>query len=571
MTISFDSQVGTPRRRRPLPSPDGAARRPYPSNHQGQPLNIGFSCRGKIALLAFFILHSSFIIASPAASPFGVTAALDTFEAQPAVRVSFEVPADHHLYSSFSVADPDGGALAALSVPEPDTNNPDDLEPSYSQSFDAFYASPAADSIRVRYQGCKGSLCFLPQNITLQLASAAERESATADVETKDVSLADRGEPRRISGYQDVPEFLAFLDPAPAPAAEESSAWKLFLDDPAEFYLRHGVLPSILLILIGGFLLNLTPCVLPMIPINLTIIGAGSAADASKAARFGLGLVYGLGMAFVYGALGLVVVLSGSVFGSINSSPVFNGGIAILFFALALAMFDVWQLDFSRFRKSSGITGRARLPAILVMGGISALLAGACVAPVLIAVLALSSSLYSQGVGIALALPFLLGIGMALPWPLAAAGLAVLPKPGAWMDKVKRVFGVLILLLALYYAWNAISAFRTPAAPESTGATSESPFRRVDFSVDSPETFNALLREAAASGKPVLLDFGAHWCKVCKLMDATTLRDPAVVEKLQDIFPIQILADTPDQPPARDLIAPFAIQGYPTFLLFPAP
>ena len=530
-----------------------------------------FTFRGKL-ILPFFILNSSFLIGVASASPFAVAAARDAFDGHPAVRVSFDFPAAHHLYSSFSVATPSGDPLAPLSVPAPDVNDPDDIEPYYSKSFSAFYVPPAADSIVVAYQGCAGSVCFLPEEITLSLGAApAAGARAESPAESSEFPLAGRGEPRRLVGYADVPAFLAFLDPAGA-APEPASAWKLFLDDPAQFYLRRGVLPSILLILVGGFLLNLTPCVLPMIPINLTIIGA-SGSNASRSTRFGLGLVYGLGMALVYGALGLVVVLTGSVFGAINSSPVFNGAIAVLFFALALAMFDVWQLDFSRFRKTGGLAGRARLPAILVMGGISALLAGACVAPVLIAVLALSGSLYAQGVGLALALPFVLGVGMALPWPLAAAGLAVLPKPGVWMEKVKKAFGVLILLLALYYAWNAISAFRAPAAPQSAADAppTESVFRRFDFGADAPEAFDALLREAAASGKPVLIDFGAHWCKVCKLMDATTLRDPAVVEKLEDYFPIQILADEPNQSPARDRLAPFAVQGYPTFLLYPAP
>ncbi len=515
----------------------------------------------------------AFSLATPAAaSPFVAKAARATFEAQPAVRVDFAFPAGHHLYSSFAVAAPDGTPLVPLSVPAPDTNNPDDLEPSYSRSFSAFYAPPAAEAVVVSYQGCAGSLCFMPEEATLALDGAPEAAPAPAGDAGEQAGgspLAARGEPRRLVGYADVPAFLAFLDPSAAPGAKDASAWRLFLDDPAAFYLRRGALPSLLLILIGGFLLNLTPCVLPMIPVNLAIIGA-SGANSSRAARFGLGLVYGLGMALVYGALGLVVVLSGSVFGAINSSPAFNGAIAVLFFALALAMFDVWQLDFSRFRKTSGIAGRARLPAILVMGGISALLAGACVAPVLIAVLALSGSLYAKGVGLALALPFLLGLGMALPWPLVAAGLAVLPKPGAWMEKVKKAFGVLILLLALYYAWNAVSALRAPA-PAGDSAQTESPFRRFDFGADAPDAFAALLREAAAGGKPVLIDFGAHWCKVCKLMDATTLRDPAVVAKLGDVFPIQILADEPNRPPARDLLAPFAVQGYPTFLLYPAP
>ena len=187
------------------------------------------------------------------------------------------------------------------------------------------------------------------------------------------------------------------------------------------------------------------------------------------------------------------------------------------------------------------------------------------------AVLALSGSLYAQGVSAALALPFLLGVGMALPWPLAAAGLAVLPKPGAWMEKVKKAFGVLILLLALYYAWNAVATSRAAPADSAAAPATESVFRRFDFGADDPAAFAALLREAAASGKPVLIDFGAHWCKACKLMDATTLRDPAVVAKLGDFFPIQVLADFPNKPPARDALAPFAVQGYPTFLLYPAP
>ena len=524
---------------------------------------------GKL-LLSFLILHSSFLIISASASPFTVSAARDTYQDEPAVRIAFDFPAGHHLYSSFSVADPAGQPLAPRFVPEPDTRDPNDIEPSYSKPFAAFYAPPGADSVVVTYQGCQGNLCFLPEDITLALGSApADVTPAATAPAAAGNPLAARGKPRRLVGYADVPDFLAFLDPSAPPPA--TSAWRLFLDDPAQFYRRRGVLPSILLILIGGILLNLTPCVLPMIPVNLAIIGA-SGTGTSRAARFGLGLVYGLGMALVYGALGLVVVLTGSVFGAINSSPVFTGAIAVLFFVLALAMFDVWQLDFSRFRRSSGRAGRARLPAVLVMGGISALLAGACVAPVLIAVLALAGSLYAQGLTAALALPFLLGIGMALPWPLAAAGLAALPKPGAWMEKVKKAFGVFILLLAAYYAWNTVSAFRQPApAAAAEAAPAGSVFRVFDFDAGSADSFAALLAEAAASGKPVLLDFGAHWCKACKLMDATTLRDSAVAAKLGEVFPIQVIANEPGKSPAREALAPFAVQGFPTYLLYPAP
>ena len=93
------------------------------------------------------------------------------------------------------------------------------------------------------------------------------------------------------------------------------------------------------------------------------------------------------------------------------------------------------------------------------MGAVSALLAGACVAPVVIQVVLFSSSLYVNGTHLALALPFFLGVGMALPWPIVGAGLSRLPKPGPWMVRVKHGFGVLILGTAMYYGYLAYTLF----------------------------------------------------------------------------------------------------------------
>ena len=176
---------------------------------------------------------------------------------------------------------------------------------------------------------------------------------------------------------------------------------------------------------LGGLALNLTPCVLPMIPINLAIIGAGAQAG-SRRRGFLLGLAYGGAMAFVYGVLGLIVVLTASTFGTINASPWFNLGIAVLFVVLALAMFDVFEIDFSRFSGNIGSgAGRGTFLLAFTMGAVAALLAGACVAPVVIQVVLFSSNLYATGTSVALALPFFLGVGMAMPWPIAGAGLAV--------------------------------------------------------------------------------------------------------------------------------------------------
>src|SRR6185436_2111722 len=101
----------------------------------------------------------------------------------------------------------------------------------------------------------------------------------------------------------------------------------------------------------------------------------------------------------------------------------------------------------------TGGSGKGTLALAFGMGAIAALLAGACVAPVVIQVVLFSSDLYAQGTVMALGLPFLLGVGMAVPWPLAGAGLTALPKPGAWMVRVKQGFGVLILATAAYYGY----------------------------------------------------------------------------------------------------------------------
>lgn len=160
-------------------------------------------------------------------------------------------------------------------------------------------------------------------------------------------------------------------------------------------------------------------------------------------------------MAAAYGILGVAVILTGARFGELNASSWFNFAIAAVFVVLALAMFGLFNLDLSGKVnvKPSRIKGGKTVVA-LVMGAVAALLAGACVAPVVIAVLVLAAERFQSGNVLALGLPFLLGVGMALPWPLAGAGLGVLPKPGQFMVTVKYVLGGIILLAALYYGYT---------------------------------------------------------------------------------------------------------------------
>jgi thiol:disulfide interchange protein len=304
-----------------------------------------------------------------------------------------------------------------------------------------------------------------------------------------------------------------------------------------------------------------------MIPINLAIIGAGAQAG-SRRRGFLLGLTYGGAMAFVYGVLGLIVVLTASTFGTINASPWFNLSIAIVFVVLALAMFDVLTIDFSRFAGSVGgnASGKGSVALAFGMGAIAALLAGACVAPVVIQVILFSSDLYAQGTFIALALPFLLGVGMAVPWPLAGAGLTALPKPGPWMVRVKQAFGVFILATATYYGYLAYGLFADRWVDPKEVAASVEEKLKAGWHSSLAEGLNVALLEQ----KPVLIDMWATWCKNCLTMDKTTLVDPSVKTALDGFVKIKFQAESPDESPAREVMQRFGAVGLPTYVVLTA-
>ncbi|MFA7256816.1 MAG: cytochrome c biogenesis protein CcdA, partial [Kiritimatiellales bacterium] len=301
------------------------------------------------------------------------------------------------------------------------------------------------------------------------------------------------------------------------------------------------------------------PCVLPMIPVNLAIIGAGAQSE-SRRKGFALGTAYGLGITVVYGILGLAVVLGGARFGVLNANPWFNFSIAAVFLLLALAMFNVFHIDLTQLHKHlSRRQVEEEYLAAFSIGGISALLAGACVAPVVIAVLLLSGNLYANGVHAGLALPFVLGWGMSLPWPFAGAGLSFLPKPGAWMEWVKRGFGVLILLFAVYYGLLGSRLLMMRTAPSGGG-------EQLVVCDDKATCFTDALNEAYAANQPVFIDFWADWCKNCHAMDVT-FSEAAVRKRLAGYKVIKFDATNYGESPAKEILDHFGVMGLPTYII----
>ena len=436
---------------------------------------------------------------------------------------------------------------------------------------------------RLRYQACDESICYIPATaqVDWQLrigapggqqhadafakirfgsgerpgdpAAGAAPGAETLQTEGDAIQALDRFDVLSVgAGYLGTGDFLKFIRNAETGVVEKG------------WFEERGVAAILAIVLIGGLALNLTPCVLPMIPINLAIIGAGAQAGSRKRG-FLLGATYGAAMAFVYGVLGLIVILTAGTFGTINASPWFNIGIAILFVVLALAMFDVFEIDFSRLSSGFRVAEASRGTFFLAftMGAIAALLAGACVAPVVIQVIVFSTNLYAAGTTAALALPFLLGLGMAIPWPIAGAGIAALPKPGAWMVRVKQVFGVFILGMAVYYGYLAYGIFSNRWVDASEVQSSVAEMLKQGWHSNLAAGLAAAEREQ----KPVLIDLWATWCKNCLTMDKTTLKDPKVTEALSNYIKIKYQAESPDEPPANAIMQRFGAIGLPTYVI----
>ena len=372
---------------------------------------------------------------------------------------------------------------------------------------------------------CRDGVCYLVE------------ESATTNFVDKGIAISESGESgetgkagriRIAQGYMRAEEFIAFLE-----------------GKEVDSLAGYGIWVTLLLVLLGGLAMNLTPCVLPMVPINLMIIGRSAKRGAA----------YGLGIAIAYGFLGIGAAVGGLAFGDIQGSPWFNAAVAVVFVGLALALFDVWFIDFSRFRNglSSPAKRRGRRFSAFpfLMGALSAVLAGACVAPVLISVLLLTTDLVAKGNRLAVLLPFVMGVGMALPWPFAGAGMKVLPKPGAWMKWVNRVFGVVVLGFAAYYGQLAIRGW--------TGADVNYGKIREEARIQDLETF------VANRKGPLLIDCWATWCKNCSAMDAV-MEDEKARKALEPFEVIHVQAE--DISELRKVKGFESIKGLPAFVIF---
>ena len=377
-----------------------------------------------------------------------------------------------------------------------------------------------------------------------------------------------------------------------------------------------------------GLLLSLTPCTFPMIPIlSGIIVGAGrDGQPVSRGRAFALSLAYVFGMALTHAVAGVAAGLTGTLISAALQNAWVLGGMALIFVVLALSMFGLFELQMpsflqSRISEESAQLRGGHLPAVALMGALSSLVVGPCVAAPLAGAL-----LYIGGTGDALlgglAL-FCLALGMGVP--LLAVGLSagsLLPRAGAWMTAVNKVFGVVLLASALWIvsplipvvaqmlAWalllivpaiylhaldplppqahgwqrfgkavgvvmlltgaamlvGVLSGARDPLQPLARiGVAGGSEVRPLPF--ERVRSLAELDARIVSASRPVMLDFYADWCVSCKEMERFTFTDPRVRARLSGWLLLQ--ADvTANSAEDKELLARFKLFGPPGIVFF---
>ena len=352
-----------------------------------------------------------------------------------------------------------------------------------------------------------------------------------------------------------------------------------------------------------GLALNLTPCVYPMLSVTVSLFGSKKGEETKLAKSFSMAFIYVMGIVFMYSVLGVAAAYTGALFGSWMQSPVVLGGIGLLIFALALSMFGLYELQPpSSWMQSLSSTQRNTGGAIghFFSGLVVGVFAAPCIGPPIIALLAFVGSQGDPLFGFSIF--FVMAFGLGFPYLILGTFSGLLnrlPKSGTWMVWVKKVFGVVLVGVALFYfalAFFPAYSFHAIIVTvliggiylgfvESSGRGLKT-FTRVKWGVGVAalilagmmimnlqkegivweEYTDERYAEAIENNQPVMMDFYADWCIPCLELERSTFTDADVIDATEDFKRLKVDMTQYESEEAKELRDRFEVAGVPTIV-----
>jgi len=502
------------------------------------------------------------------------------------IQVQIKIPKSFHAYKDqFKILNLPTGFIAGQIQVKPETNFYDKFSKKNRQGFqdqgqlsliiEAPEILPAkSESVRfdLRYQICSESVCYLPKNLPVVVKISEQTDMSST-----------------------------------APPAS------LSLSDQFKNSLETNLLLAFALVFLAGVLTSFTPCIFPMLPITISILGY-HANKGNRGHNIIRAVSYVLGIAVTYSLLGVVAALTGQLFGSALTNKYLLSGLCLLFVVMALGMWDVFEIQVPAFIRNRFATAKGHgLGGAFVMGLVAGIVASPCVGPVLVSILSFVSATRDVVLGFSLLFTFAMGLGLIFIIIGAFShALHLLPKSGAWMNLIKFILGAGMWIASLYYAqflfssrwwialvgisfvglaiWQGAFAFRKKnyirqsfflalfvfsssvvllsfVKPEylspafSTSQKEANAETKIQWTAYSEQA----LKDAILEGKPVLLDFYADWCGACHELEEKTYTQPEFQELAKSFKLIKFDA-TNDTPENQVVLQKYSVQGLPTVM-----
>ena len=457
-------------------------------------------------------------------------------------------------------------------------------------------ASAGKQSVEVilDYQACNDVTCLPPKSTSAQFEVVV--------IESSEIKIEDKSLQNGVIAQDTSAENEITLDDIKNQNLNnENQIFQLEQKDSgsvASTLEKSGLLLSLLFVFLAGLALNLTPCVYPLIPITVGYFGGQAEGKTSR--LFLLGLLYMLGMAFTYSVIGVVTSLSGAVFGNLLQNPYVIIGIVLLFAALALSQFGVYEfkLPDAWVAKAGGAKGGAY--GAFFMGLTMGIVAAPCIGPFVLGLVTYVAAKGDPYYGFLMF--FVLALGLGFPYLLLAifsGKIKSLPRAGIWMEGVKHIFGFLLIGMAIYFVdpilpksiqvyllpifgiiaaiillfvdktANSAKGFRDFKIVFSLIVLAVSIYSLVPKERSEPEWQKFSIQAYKSSlnnNERMIVDFYADWCIPCKELDALTFSDESVIKEMERFTNYKVdMTKTTDE--NESLRKRFNVIGMPTVLI----